>query len=301
MIATAKIKVFLFLLIASPVLITGCQKDESDTPTPVTPPPPPDPGSGVIGTPPQSFTKKVMLEMHTAAWCGTCVDAEVKRDQLLTAYPGKIVPVSIHQADGMQKPIFFTIDATFGSNPAMGMVNRTASTSSVLLNRTQWLSNSTVLLGQPAVCGLAMTSKMDGGSAKLEVHAAFNQTLTGQYNITVYLLEKVITGTGSSYDQVNSYNGDPSSPFFNQGNPIAGFQHKYVLNRAITADLGDPISQNLLVPGGVYVATYNVDMTRLVQSNVRFVAFVSKTGTTATTRNVANVQAADFGVLQNWD
>jgi hypothetical protein len=299
------LKLILFILFACPVVITGCHKDESENPQPV----PPTGGggggggggSGVIGTPPSTFSSKVLLEYHTAAWCGTCVDAEVKRDQVMTAYTGKIVPVSIHQSDGMQKPYFFTIDATFGSNTAMGMVNRTVSTSSVLLNRTQWLSNSTVALGKTASCGLAMNSKMEGGFAKLEVQAAFNQTLSGAHNITVLLIEKVKTGSGPNYDQVNSYNNDPSSPLYGLGNPIVGYEHKYVVDRAITAELGDPISQNLLVPGGVYVANYTVDMTRFVQSNVRFVAFISKTGTTSTNRNVINVQAADLGTLQDWD
>ncbi len=288
----------IYLLLGFAVLLMSCQKDESETPTPVTP----DPGpSQNIGTPPSSFTQKVMLEYHTAAWCGTCVDAFVKRDQVMTTYPGKIIPVAIHQSDAMQMPIFLTLDATFGSNTAMGMVNRTAATSSVLLNRTQWLSNSTVLLAQSAPCGLAMKSYMDGANAKLEVQAAFNKTLNGAHNITVYLLEKEITGSGTGYDQTNSYNSDPTSPFFNQGNPITNFKHKYVINRAITANLGDPISQNLLVRGGVYVAKYTVDMTHLTSSNVRFVAFISKTGTTSTDRQVLNVQAADLGFLQNWD
>lgn len=291
----------LFTLILSlPLVFVSCQKDDDDTPTPSTP------GSGggsgsAIGTPPQSFTKKVMIEYHTAAWCGTCVDALAKRDQVISSFPGKVIPVEIHQSDGMQKPIFFTIDATFGSNTAMGMVNRTASTSSVLLNRTQWLSNTSVLLNQTASCGLAITSKMDGAVAKLEVQAAFNQTLSGPHNITVYLLEKSIKGTGPSYDQVNSYNGDPTSPYYNLGNPIVGFEHEYVLNRAITNELGDQISQTLLVPGGVYVANYNVDMTRLDPNNVKFVAFISKTGTSTTDRVVLNVQSADLGTLQDWD
>jgi len=298
-----RLKLVIFILIACPVLITGCHKDESETPQPTTPPSGGGGGggSGAISTPPSSFSSKVLLEYHTAAWCGTCVDADVKRDQVMTAYPGKVIPVAIHQSDGMQKPYFFTIDATFGSNTAMGMVNRTISTSNVLLNRTQWLTNSTVALGNQAPCGLAMNSTIEGGFAKLEVQAAFNQNLSGAHNITVLLIEKVKTGSGPSYDQVNSYNNDPSSPFYGLGNPITGFEHKYVVDRAITAELGDPINQNLLVPGGVYVANYSVDMTRFIQSNVRFVAFISKTGTTSTNRNVLNVQSADMGTLQDWD
>ena len=142
---------------------------------------------------------------------------------------------------------------------------------------------------------------MEGNTAKLEVQAAFNQTLSGPHNLTVYLLEKKITGSGVLFDQMNTYNNDPSSSFYNLGNPIVGYEHKVVLNRAITNNLGDPIGSNLLVRGGVYVANFNVDMTGLTASNVSFVAFVNKPGSSSTTHQILNAQSADLGKLKDWD
>ncbi|HMT30697.1 MAG TPA: hypothetical protein PKD91_15595, partial [Bacteroidia bacterium] len=160
--------------------LMACSKDEGQTPSP-TPVPVP---TGNITAPPANFTKKVLLEYHTAAWCGTCVDAEVKRDLVMNTYPGKVIPVAIHQSDGMQIPLFMTIDATFGSNPAFGMVNRLPSLNTVLLNRTQWLSNASNSISATAKCGLAIKSTLAGSSATVEVQASFRENLTGTYNLT---------------------------------------------------------------------------------------------------------------------
>jgi len=125
-------KIISVLLFLSAVIIS-CSKDKSDDPAPA----PSNPPVTGITSPPGTYTQKVLLEYHTAAWCGTCVDAEVKRDVVLNTYPGKSIAVAYHQSDGMQIPLFMTIDATFSSNPTYGMINRAPSLNSVLLNRTQ--------------------------------------------------------------------------------------------------------------------------------------------------------------------
>lgn len=277
--------------------LMACSKDEGQTPDPA----PVNPPANSITTPPASFTKKVLLEYHTAAWCGTCVDAEVKRDLVMNAYPGRVIPVAIHQSDGMQIPLFMTIDATFGSNPAFGMVNRIPSLNTVLLNRTQWLSNTGNVISGAANCGLAIKSSVAGSTASIEVQAAFRQNLSGTYNLTVYLVESNVTGTGSQFDQVNSYNTDASSPYYNLGNPIIGYKHNYVVKKVITANLGDAIDPSKLVADGLLKKTYSADITGMNSANLYVVAFVNKIGTSATTHEIVNVQQAKIGTLKNWD
>jgi len=212
-----------------------------------------------------------------------------------------VIPVAYHQSDGMQIPLFMTIDATFSSNPAYGMVNRVPSLNNVLLNRTQWLSNTSSQVSGTAKCGLAIKSTVTGNNATIEVHAAFRENLTGSHTLTVYLVENEVTGTGSSYDQVNSYNNDPSSPYYNLGNPIIGYKHQLVVKKVITANLGDAIDASKLVVNGLFKKSFTADLTGLVKENVSIVAFVNKTGTSATTYQILNVQQGKLGVLKNWD
>ncbi|MBK7388257.1 MAG: hypothetical protein IPI23_04035 [Bacteroidetes bacterium] len=176
------------------MILISCSKDD-DSPATPTPTPAPPSSSG-IGTPTGTYTRKVLLEYHTAAWCGTCPDAFSKRDQVMNAFPGKVIPVEIHQSDGMQIPLFMTIDATFGSNPASGMVNGCLHWVPLYWNRPMDVecngSNRAA-----AKCGLAINSTINGNSLAIEVQAAYKEALTGNYAITVYLTSMNVSGTGS--------------------------------------------------------------------------------------------------------
>jgi hypothetical protein len=292
-------KGFKFVLVVSAAaLVASCSKDDDAAPAVN------NTGGNTtasITVPPGILTQKVLLEYHTAAWCGSCPDAETKRDQVMTTYQNKVIPVAIHQSDAMQIPGFFTIDATFGSNTAYGMVNRIPSLNNVLLNRTQWLTNTSSALSRASTCGLAIMSTVAGTNAAIEVQAAFLSSMTGNYNVTVYLTEMDVTGTGSTYDQVNTYNTDPSSQWYNLGNPIAGFKHKYVWRKAVTSVMGDPVPAVMLIEGGLFKKVYTADITGLNKDKLYVVAFINKVGTTPTTHEVMNVQMAKVGTLKNWD
>src|SRR5438067_2155559 len=69
------------------------------------------------------------------------------------------------------------------------MVNRVAQGGSAFLDRP-WTSYCSNELANTAVCGLAMTSYTSGtDSLYVEVHCGFNTTLSGDYRVTIYLLE----------------------------------------------------------------------------------------------------------------
>jgi hypothetical protein len=181
------------------------------------------------------------------------------------------------------------------------MVNRVPSLNTVLLNRTQWLANTTAQVSGSAKCGLAINSTFAGNSANIEVQATFRENLAGTHNLTVYLVENDVTGSGSTFDQANSYNNDPTSPYFNLGNPITGYKHQYVVRKVLTANLGDAIDASVLVVDGILKKSFTADLTGLNKDNVYILAFVNKLGATAITHQIINVQQGKLGVLKNWD
>lgn len=285
------------ILFSCVLALAACSKDDESLPAP-------SGGGGtqqVITAPPSSFTQKALLEYHTAAWCGSCPDAATKRDQVMAAYPNRVIPVAIHQSDSMQISGFFTLSGTFGANPAYGMVNRTPSLNNVLLNRTQWLTNVSSALSRTPASGMAILSVVTGNTAVIEVQGAFLSGQTGNYNLTVWLTEMDVTGTGTGFDQVNSYNNDPSSQWYNLGNPISGYKHQYVWRKSVTPVMGDPIPGTTLVEGGLVKKIYNADISGLKKDKTYVVAFINKIGTSATTHEVVNVQMAKLGDLVNWN
>jgi hypothetical protein len=282
------------------LVMAACKKSSDENPQPETPPADTTNNSNNT-TIPTTFTQKVLLEEFTGAWCSTCPDADYKRDQVINANSGKVIAVSVHETDGMELGLIWTLDGIFHTNIPSGMINRTPSNGNVILNQTQWMSNTTVALGKTAKCGLKIKSTVSGTSASIEVHVGFKEVLTGTNNLTVYLIQNKVTGSGSGFNQANAYNASSGSPFYNLGNPIVNYQHNYVVKKVLTADMGDVIDVSKITPGGEYIKTFSANISGHNQSELYVVAFVNKVGTSLTTHQIMNVQQAKIGTLKDWD
>jgi hypothetical protein len=282
------------------IMLAACKKSNDITPEPTTPPDDTTNNSNNT-TVPSSFTQKVLLEEFTGAWCSTCPDADYKRDQVISANAGKVIAVAVHETDGMEIPLIWTLDGIFHTNIPSGMINRTPSNGNVIFNQTQWMSNATVTLGKTAKCGLKIKSTVTGTNASIEVHVGFKEVLSGTNNLTVYLIQNKVTGSGSSYDQANAYNTSVGNPFYNLGNPIINYQHNYVVKKVLTANMGDLIDASKMSAGGEYIKTISTSISGYNQSELYVVAFVNKIGTTPTTHEIINVQQAKIGTEKDWD
>lgn len=255
-----------------------------------------------VGIPPASFTKKVLIEEFTGAWCGYCPDGATRISDLEEANTGKIVAVAVHEGDGMETSQYSTLDSEFNNTGfPSGMVDRVPYNGEVAMNRGYWETVAENQLGNTADCGLAIKSTVSGSTATIEVHAAFNTALTDDIRLTVYVLEDEVTGSGSDYDQRNYYDTDSSSPFYGLGDPIVGYEHNHVLREVSSDALGDVISAGDLVVGGEFIQTYTVNVTGYDQSHTKIVAFVNKIGTTYDTHEVLNAQEVALGKTQDWD
>jgi len=279
---------------------TSCSKDDaasSATPTPG--------GGGSTNTVPTLFTQKVLIETFTGAGQAQCPDGFVKLDGIVNATNSKAIPVNVHFSDGMEIPQYTTLSTTYaGSNPMMfpsAMINRFPSLSNVMFNRTQWQTNYDVAKNKSAKCGLSINSTVSGSTATINVKCGFNQTLTGAHTLTVYLLENNVKGTGAMYDQRNSYNTTTGHAYYATGDPILNFNHQNVLRKTVSAALGDAISTEKLVAGGLETKTYSVNISAYKTTDLYVVAFITKSGTSATTYEILNVQRAKINSTQEWD
>lgn len=291
-------KVFSLVCISA-VLISSCKKDNGTTPEE-------NNGGGSSNTTvPTSFTQKVLLETFTGASQPQCTDGFVKQDAIVANNPTKAIPVAIHYGDAMENNQYTLLASTFSSGLApqfpSGMINRTPSLSMVIFNRTQWQSNFDVAKNKTANCGLAINTSISGTNANITVTTGYNSTLTGTYNLTVYLVENNVTGTGNMYDQRNSYNTTTGHPYAGTGDPIIGFQHKNVVRKILSAGLGDALSSSNIVVGGKEEKSYTTSIAGLNSNELYVVAFISKTGAAATDRTVMNVQRVKLGSNQTWD
>ena len=266
-----------------------------------------EPDDFQISQVPSTFTKKVLIEEFTGAWCGYCPDGAYRVKNLINDNDGRVVAVSLHAGnptgDAMEIAHTNYLETTYQNTGfPSGMVDRVAIDGYTSLNRGYWEYVANNQLLETAVCGLAIISKVNGQNATVEVHAGFNSTLNGDdYRLTVYLIEDGVTGSGYGYDQRNYYNTDPESPFYNLGDPIEGYEHNHTLRAVLSESLGNAISSSSLVSGGEHIETYTVDLSSYNKKNLSIVAFVTYIGSTITEHEIMNVQKCDIDGFQDWD
>lgn len=250
---------------------------------------------------PLSFTKKVLIEEFTAAWCGYCPwGAAIVED--IVNDNDNVIPVAVHVRDGMSIDHSVFLETTYQSSsyPA-GMVDRTPYDGVVSFNAGYFTYFSANQLLLEAECGLAMRSKVSGDIATIEVRAGFNTNLDGDYRLTVYLLEDGVTGSGYGFDQINWDNEEPQSDFYEMGDPIVGYVHNHTLRAVLSGELGDPLDESVLTSGGEHIASYSIGISNYDKKKLSAVAFIQRIGTDFTQHEVLNVQQVGITGFQDWD
>ena len=110
-----------------------------------------------------------------------------------------------------------------------------------------------------------------------------------------------VTGTGSGYDQSNYYNNISTSPFYQKGNPMVGYNHNTVLRNVLTPAIGTPIATTYINTGGAFSKSFSIDVTGYDKSQLNVVAFINKSGSTSLLHEVMNAQRVKAGQIKNWD
>ena len=255
-----------------------------------------------IGPVPESFTKKVLIEEFTGAWCGYCPDGAYRLENIISENIGNVIGVSAHSGDLMEVQQTYFLESTY-SNPGYpsGMVDRSNYNGIVSVNRGYWGYIASEQLLKIAPCGLAIKSKVKNNTASINVHAGFNTNLSGDHRLTVYLIEDGVVGSGYGYDQMNFYDLDSTSTFYGLGNPIEGYEHNHTLRLTLSEPLGDLIGSSFLVPGGEYIKEYEVDISDYDKDNLSIVAFINYVGPTYLEHEVLNVQNCRINSTKGWD
>ena len=255
-----------------------------------------------IGPVPESFTKKVLIEEFTGAWCGYCPDGAQRLENIIDSNDGNVIGVSLHNGDQMAVGHTDYLGSIYQNTGfPSGMVDRLSINDVVSINRGWWEGVAMDQLTKVASCGLAIKSDVSGSKANIEVRVGFNAYMTGSYKLSVYLIEEKVSGEGYGYDQSNFYDTDPNSPFYQLGNPIVGYEHNHTLRAILSDQSGDSINSSYLISGGEFTSSYSVDISSYDDDNLSVVAFITLIGSTFTEHEVMNVQSCDINSLQDWD
>jgi len=200
--------------------------------------------------------KNVLLEQHTGAWCGWCVDGTVKMDEILDLYGDQVIGVKIHSGDDMAIPEQSVIARALGlTGYPTGSVNRKNFGGSVFLSRTAWKTSCESQIQQKAKAEVDCFYTLDKDTriVRIQVMANIVEPMNFPLKFNAYIVEDDVTGVGSGYDQSNYLSNRPGyedSPYYGQPSKIVGYHHMKVVRKMIGGAWGVAIDIPELVEAG---------------------------------------------------
>jgi hypothetical protein len=259
--------------------------------------------SPIIGAPPSSFTQKALIESFVSTREGRTPLNDYMIKTVRNQYPNRIIAVNYHLQDQMTSQATYDMLTFLGTTPSAlpaTMQNRIPYNGSLFNIALNWNNNLASTLNNTAVAGLAIQSTANSSSQLVNalLHVGFNTSLNGKYRLVACLMEHNVTGIGQGYDQANSSNNDPNSPFYNMGDPIPNYIHNHVVRQLLTSPEGVDIPASDLVAGGHFRYRLQFDVSSQFHvKNCYIVAYVYN----AITMQVLNAQSARVNTVQNWD
>jgi len=158
------------------------------------------PVTGVSGIP----TKYVLVEEGTGTWCGWCPRGHVFNEYMEENYPEAIV-IAVHNGDPMTDTEWDGLIGQYIGGYPSGVVDRAFETDpqdfeQVYLQRREEISLAEV--------GTIVNYDAATREVSVEVTGNFITDISGtDYRFNAMVVEMHVTGTASSYDQVNYYAG----------------------------------------------------------------------------------------------
>ena len=234
--------------------------------------------------------QKIIVEDYTGTWCGFCPRVTAAIHDLEQA-TNDIAVVAIHEtAPSYPDPMHFPqVQILKNAFDVQGFP-------AARINRSQeWaaphpVSDVTAIAGLDTDLAISINSEVVGSQLQVQVNVVYEQNSEVGDKLVVYLIED-----GIVYGQINYYNSDPTSPYYQMGDEISDFVHNDALRHSFTGVLGDPIPDTPAL--NEYIASYNFNIPAdYVIDNLEIVAMVVDAN-----NNGKNGQYAKVGQLEPYE
>jgi hypothetical protein len=182
-----------------------------------------------------SQEKIVLLEQHTGAWCGWCVDGTVKMDEILNLYPDNVIGVKVHNGDSMVIAEQAVIASALGlTGYPTAAIDRKKFDGAVFQDRSYWKGYVETQLAVTPKVSVAVTYSLNEISRELliKVYATMISKVTDPLRFNVFITEDSVSGIGTGWDQSNYLSnraGYEDNPYYTQPSKIVGYQHMKVV------------------------------------------------------------------------
>lgn len=233
--------------------------------------------------------KKVLLEEFSGNWTGFSPRGFAKRDSIVNANQGLVIPVGFHYADPLANAESDAIVDSFGvSTYPSGMVDRKlfSGQSSVSMNTQDWGYWTNSRLANYPVLSLTISSDYNSATRLSNAHVKikFNSAKTANMKVHLFYIEDSVINFSPAYNQENYYGAgcsfaDPGSPYYNFPCVINGLAYRHVFRHAASPVYGTTgIIPTSVSPGDTFSINYAYTLPQSFdETRITLVAFVSTT------------------------
>ena len=186
--------------------------------------------------------RKIVVEDYTGTWCGFCPRVTAAL-HVLEEETEDIAVVAIHETAGsFPDPMHFDQvqilkDAYDVEGFPAARVNR-----SINWAQPHSASDISSIAGLDTNLAIAINSEITNNELLVQVNVVYEEGSGQGDKLVVYLIED-----GIIYGQVNYFNGDNTSPYYELGDVISNFEHNDVLRESFTGILGNTIPSLSLI------------------------------------------------------
>jgi hypothetical protein len=199
---------------------------------------------GIISISSNSQVKRVLLEQHTGAWCGWCVDGTVVMDDILSLLPDQVIGVKIHNGDSMAIPEQAIIGSGLGiSSYPTGTIDRKKFGQTVAQDRGSWKNfcTSQAALTPKVDINVAYNINESTRQVMVKIYATMLETVYEPLRFNALVIEDSVSGKGTGWDQSNYLSGRAgyeNNPYYKLPSKLIGYQHMKVVRTYIGGSWG---------------------------------------------------------------
>jgi len=187
----------------------------------------------------------VLIEEFTGAWCQYCPDGQTVLNAVTAADPS-VFGASIHNSDAMVNVDAKNIDDAYAQGYPGGLIDRFKfpAQSTVATDRTDWPALAAERKTHPVPVRVTIEQKSFNSATRelsVTLKAEFVSDVKGDFRFGAIVTENDVYNSGDvvGWSQVNFYNTQTGSEWYQKGNPIIGFKHQHVVEAMLGGAWGE--------------------------------------------------------------
>lgn len=298
----------ILLMAGLAVALASCQKDESISQGPSS--------SGETSatsrsgmpaqTVPATFIRKVLAEEFVGTTYGDAPMSNSTLSGICSSNNDKVYVASFHNNDALEIGQCDYLKAALPggtiANYPSSCINRTDLAGSRFVTYSDYNNMCNLNLQTTADCGMTISSSINGEAASITVTSGFTSNMIGNYTMNVYVVENNVLDKSGNLSQANNFTTNKFTPFYQMGNPIAGYTHDNVVRRMVTPIMGKAMNTSSMVAGATMKQSFMIDIgSEWDLSNCYVIAFITKLNGQGCADNICNVQKAQLGSAKGWN